>query len=195
MSAAAKSTPPKPFTCRSTKPGDAIPRPLPLGIPQRDDPAVGDLDVARHELPVDQRGFDAEPHRASIACAHVVVRARKPLARRRRVDARAARRSRPSRSRPPPRAPRLPAPAARRWRAARSDGHARAACRSSPRRRPSGSRGLAEADHRDGRDGVEHELLRGAGLQPGRAGDHLRADDDGDLALRELAERGLPRPP
>ena len=42
---------------------------------------------------------------------------------------------------------------------------------------------LAEPDHRDRRDHVEHELLRGPGLEPRRAGDHLGPDDDDDLVL------------
>ena len=39
--------------------------------------------------------------------------------------------------------------------------------------------GLPEPDHRDRRDRVQDELLRRAGLQPRRAGEQLRADDDG----------------
>ena len=49
---------------------------------------------------------------------------------------------------------------------------------------------LAEPDHRDRRDHVEHELLRRARLEPRRAGDHLGPDDDRDLVLGERAELG-----
>ena len=49
---------------------------------------------------------------------------------------------------------------------------------------------LAEADHRDRRDRVEHELLRGARLEARRSREELRADDDGDLVLDERAELG-----
>ena len=42
---------------------------------------------------------------------------------------------------------------------------------------------LAEPDHRDRRDLVEDELLRGARLEARRAGDHLGPDDDGDLVV------------
>ena len=52
--------------------------------------------------------------------------------------------------------------------------------------------GLAEADHRDGRDRVEHELLRAvpafSRVEPAIS----RADDDGDLALGELASAAFP---
>ncbi len=61
-SALAKSTPAKPFTCRSTRPGIAIP-----SSAARDadavDPVVHDLDVSRQELAVDDRRPDPEPHR------------------------------------------------------------------------------------------------------------------------------------
>ena len=48
----------------------------------------------------------------------------------------------------------------------------------------------AEPDHRDRREHVEHELLRGTGLQPRRAGDHLGADEHADLAIGERGELG-----
>ena len=51
---------------------------------------------------------------------------------------------------------------------------------------------LAEPDHRDGRDRVEHELLRRARLQPRRAGEELGADDDADLAVGERAPSSEP---
>src|SRR5206468_11308348 len=44
--------------------------------------------------------------------------------------------------------------------------------------------GLPEPNHRDRRDGVEDELLRGSGLHPGRAGDHLGADLDLEVIAR-----------
>ena len=50
---------------------------------------------------------------------------------------------------------------------------------------------LAEADHRDGRDDVEHDLLGGAGLEPGRAGDDLRPADELDRMVDETAQLGV----
>ena len=47
---------------------------------------------------------------------------------------------------------------------------------------------LAEPNHRDGRDRVQDELLRRAGLHPRRARDHLGPDDDDDLVVGERAE-------
>ena len=52
---------------------------------------------------------------------------------------------------------------------------------------------LPEPDHRDRRDHVEDELLRGARLEPRRAGDHLRADEDDDLVVRERRRAPSPR--
>ena len=52
---------------------------------------------------------------------------------------------------------------------------------------------LAEPDHRDRRDRVQDELLRRAGLQPRRAGEELRADDDGDLVVGDRGELGARR--
>ena len=49
---------------------------------------------------------------------------------------------------------------------------------------------LPEADHRDRRDRVEDELLRRTGLEPRRAGEELRTDDDDDLVVDERAELG-----
>ena len=49
---------------------------------------------------------------------------------------------------------------------------------------------LAEANHRDRGDRVQDELLRGSRLQPRRAREDLRADDDGDLARAEAREVG-----
>ena len=51
--------------------------------------------------------------------------------------------------------------------------------------------GLPEPHHRDRGDHVEHELLRRAGLEPRRAGDHLGPDDDRDLVLGEPADLGV----
>ena len=51
---------------------------------------------------------------------------------------------------------------------------------------------LAEADHRDGRDDVEHDLLGGAGLQPGRAGDDLRSADELDRMVDEAGSARRP---
>ena len=50
---------------------------------------------------------------------------------------------------------------------------------------------LAEADHRDRRDDVEHDLLRRAGLQPGRAGDDLRPGDELDRVVDVAAQLGV----
>src|SRR5487761_303394 len=49
--------------------------------------------------------------------------------------------------------------------------------------------GLAEADHGRGGDDVEHDLLHGARVEPGRARDDLRPDPDLDRELGERAER------
>ena len=48
--------------------------------------------------------------------------------------------------------------------------------------------GLAEPDHRQRREHVQHELLRRAGLQPRRAGDELGADEHLDRVLDRRAE-------
>ena len=53
--------------------------------------------------------------------------------------------------------------------------------------------GLAEPDHRQRREHVQHELLRGAGLQARRAGDELRADEHLDRVLDRGAERASRR--
>jgi hypothetical protein len=51
----------------------------------------------------------------------------------------------------------------------------------------------AESDHRDRRDRVQHQLLRRPRLHPGRARDHLGADDDRDPVLRERAQQRVGR--
>ena len=50
---------------------------------------------------------------------------------------------------------------------------------------------LPEPDHRDRRDRVEDELLRRAGLEPGRSREELGPDDDCDLVRHETAELRL----
>ena len=62
-----KSTPAKPLTWRSTKPGAAIAAAAAAEPDGRHDPAR-DLDVARHEPAVDQRRLDAEPRRCGHGC-------------------------------------------------------------------------------------------------------------------------------
>ena len=52
--------------------------------------------------------------------------------------------------------------------------------------------GLAEPDHRDGRDRVQDELLRGAGLEPRRAREEFGADDRADLVLGDAPDLGFP---
>ena len=189
-SASRKSTPPKPFTCRSTKPGAAMPRPFEPLRPTRGDTAVGDLHVARNESPP-----------TSAASTPSLIDERQPHVAAGRLE---PRRARPPRRRPPssetiatfaspPAADErasdllVGAPVAsatmRRTRARSfsfvgDDVHHQVAVR------------LAEPDHRDRRERVEDELLRGAGLQPGRARDHLGPDDDRDLTV---GQRGRAR--
>ena len=50
--------------------------------------------------------------------------------------------------------------------------------------------GPAEPDHDGGREAVEHELLGGAGLEPGRAGDHLGAGVDGQQQVGGIGQLG-----
>ena len=57
-----KSTPAKPLTCRSTKPGAAIPRAAAGAQADRGDLPARDVHVAGDQRAVHQRGLDAEPH-------------------------------------------------------------------------------------------------------------------------------------
>ena len=150
------------------------------------DPAVDDLDVARHQPAVDDAPLDAEPHRPTAI---------RMLCRPRRA-ARGPRASTSARSetiatfacRPLPRARRRP-PRGGAGRAPDDAAHAGAELvvrgddvdHQVPER-------LAEPDHRDRRDHVEDELLRGAGLEPRRSREDLRPDDDRDLVLDERRE-------
>ena len=53
--------------------------------------------------------------------------------------------------------------------------------------------GLAESDHRDGRDRVEDELLRRARFEARGSCEELGPDDDGDLVVDDRAELGVRR--
>ena len=52
--------------------------------------------------------------------------------------------------------------------------------------------GLADAHHRDGGQHVQHHLGRGAGLQPGRPGEHFGADAGRDDQVDEVLQLGAP---
>ena len=185
-----KSTPPKPFTCRSTKPGTAIPRPrLPSATPAT-------TPSASSRSPGTSAPSTSTASTPSLIAASRLRRTTPPFSSRRAlrgrgVDSlRAARRSRPSRRRPAASSAastsRFDAPVA-------SSTARRARARSFalpgddvdhqvPERLP-------EPHHRDGRDRVQDELLGGPGLHPGRAGDHLRADDGVHGVVGQLGER------
>ena len=180
--------PANPFTWRSTKPGAAMPRPFGAVETDRGDAAAVERDVARDQPPVDEGGFDAEPHGSSAARTTPPVASSRARAaststtraqrddRDLRVAVRVVERSVDA----------LVGRAGRKR--GRSAGHARAACRSSRRRRPSGCRTSSRGGSSRRRDHVEHELLRRAGLEPRRAGDDLAADHDRDLVVGERAE-------
>ena len=70
---AIRSTPAKPLTCRSTKPGAAIPLPVACQADGLDRP-VDDDDVAGEQLAVDQRGFHAQPHPFTAPAVLAVIR-------------------------------------------------------------------------------------------------------------------------
>ena len=82
VSAVRKSTPAKPLTWRSTKPGTAMPRPFGDESPKPAIRPLEDLDVAGHELAVDEGRLDAEPHSASSSAAAML---RSERSRRRRA--------------------------------------------------------------------------------------------------------------
>ena len=190
MSAAAKSTPAEAVHLEVDETRRCDSAAVAARNPAAHDPAVGDLDVAGHELPVDQRGFDAEPHRASIAwrtSSFAREAARAPSARRR---LRAARRSRPRV--PVRRLERLVCPLRRRTGGEPHDPRTRA--RSLSFVAATSTIRFPKVLPRRTIATVEIVLSTSfCAVRPsaGRAGDHLRADDDGDLALGELAERGL----
>ena len=187
-SAPRKSTPAKPFTCRSTKPGhgdSATDTVEADGLHQ----AAVDRDVSRDEAAVHERCLDAEPHGVE-RLANDAAGVLEPRSRGRGVrrgeqhhdrDLRVApgrvercvdllrRRARGERHDPPHAGPELLV--------RRDDVDHQVAER------------LADADHRDRRDRVQHELLRGPRLEACRARENLCADDDGDLVVCERAER------
>ena len=182
--------PAKPLTCRSTKPGIATPR-LPPSRPIADDDAVLDLDVARLEPAVDETCLHAEPHCSSAFRTT-------PLTPSSRCRASAA--SMPASNETiatfasPPEA----ASASSTWSAIGAGRLRDDAMDAGPElvvRRDDVDHevavGLAEANHRDRRDHVEDELLSRARLEPRRARDHLRPDDDRDLVIGQPPELGL----
>ena len=158
-------------------PGAAIPRPFADARPSRGDPPVDDLDVALHEA----RRRRAPPgRRASRVLARRPGRPRPP-----RPAARGRSASTPARSET---IATFAFPSAAASASSTRSGGSPVACPTMLR--DAGAqlvvRGvdvdhqvpvrLAEPDHRDRREHVQDELLGGAGLQPGRAGEDLGAD-------------------
>ena len=166
-----------------------MPRPFDGRDADAGDPPVDDLDVALDERAVDERGFDAEPHRLERRSDVAACRSQ-PRACGCRVHVRRAAMTIATFA--------LPSAAA----SASSASLARCARRGHDDPQHPGAQllvrrvdvdhevveRLAEPDHRDRRDHVQDELLRRARLQPRRAGEDLGADDDGDLVLDRPAE-------
>ena len=159
------------------------PRPFSDASPTRDDPAVDDLDVARDELAVDERCFDAEPHSSSA------IRTSPPAASSRAravvgVDACEERDDRDLRiavggvERGVDLVGRAPVASRTIRRTAR--GASSFVATTSTIRLPNvfPSRTIAIVEIM-----LSTSFCAVPGLEPGRAGDHLGADDDGDLVL------------
>ena len=176
----------------STNPGDAIPRPLRLAQPVAADAAVrrsrgrpgrgarrrgllrrrvslGERlpDVAVRVARAARRAVSASTPASSETTATFAVAARRPRAPRRRRSSGAP----------------VAAATTRRRRSRSFVVRRRDADHEVPERPP-------EPDHRDGRDRVQDELLRGAGLEPRRAGDELRPDRHLDRLVGERRELG-----
>ena len=154
------------------------------------DRAVGDLDVARHEPAGDDCCFDAEPHseRPPDVAAAAATRSRAAAAstparsdddRNLRVAVRRGQRGVDGIGGRAGRLPDDPADAGVELLVRRGDVDHQVA------------EGLPEPDHRDRRDHVQDELLRRARLEPRRAGEHLGADGEDDLVLREARQLGV----
>ena len=183
-SAEAKSTPPMPLTCRSTSPGIAMPRPGAPFTPDRRDPAVDDLDVAAQQ----QRRRRPRPRRPSLIGRSL----QSARGSRRRPHRAAGVRSRASTPASRETIATFVSPSAATSAASISSSVTAVASSTARRARARSLELLATTSTirlpyvrprrtiGHGRDRVQHELLRGAGLHPRRAGDHLGADDGDD---------------